>query len=48
LSVYERFAEDKGVELVLEPINRYEMNFIHTVKEATDFIRGADLKIPGF
>lgn len=47
LKTYEEFALDKGVELVLEPINRYEMNFIHTAKEATDFIKEANLRNTG-
>jgi sugar phosphate isomerase/epimerase len=32
------WAADYGVELTLEPINRYETNFINTISEAVEFI----------
>jgi len=35
---YARYAETVGVHLVVEPINRYETNFINTVAEALAFI----------
>jgi len=41
---YEKIARAKGVELLLEPINRYEMDFINNVGEAINFIKEADLE----
>ena len=35
----DRLAREQGVTLVFEPINRYENNFLCTVKEIYDFIR---------
>lgn len=37
------FAADLGLTLVLEPGNRYETDFIHTVAEALDFLAAVDL-----
>ena len=32
------YAEPKGVEIALEPVNRYELNFINRVEEAVELI----------
>jgi len=32
-------AEPRGVELVLEPVNRYEVDFLHTLDEAVDVLQ---------
>lgn len=32
------FAQKKGVRLVIEPLNRYEVNFLHTIEETVEFI----------
>jgi len=32
------YAKDKGVVLAIEAINRYETNFLNTLKEAADFV----------
>ena len=32
------YAEPKGVKLVLEPVNRYEINFINSVEEGAELI----------
>jgi len=32
------FAQEKGVRLVIEPLNRYEVNFLHTIEETAEFI----------
>jgi len=32
------YAAERGVELVVEPINRYETNFLNTVAEALAFL----------
>lgn len=34
-----RFSQTKGVKLVLEAINRYETDFLHTLDEVESFIR---------
>jgi 5-keto-L-gluconate epimerase len=34
-----RYAEGKGVELLLEPINRYETNVVNTLAEGADLIK---------
>ncbi len=34
-----RFSQIRGVRLVLEAINRYEMDFLHTLDEVEHFIR---------
>jgi sugar phosphate isomerase/epimerase len=42
------FAEERGVLVVLETINRYESDFLNTIKEGLDFIRqfpGDNLKL---
>ncbi len=36
------FAQTSGVCLTIEPINRYETNFINTLAEAREFIHAAD------
>jgi sugar phosphate isomerase/epimerase len=38
-----RYAAPKGVTLALEPVNRYELNFINNVSEAYDVISKRDL-----
>lgn len=38
------YAAQKGVDMVFEPINRYENNFLCTVREIVDFIRHNQLK----
>src|SRR2546422_1794904 len=38
-----RAAQARGLTLVLEPGNRYETDFIHTVEEATAFLDMVDL-----
>ncbi|MCL5075697.1 MAG: sugar phosphate isomerase/epimerase [Chloroflexi bacterium] len=38
------FAADLGVTLALEPINRYETNFINTVAESLAFLKEIDRK----
>lgn len=35
---YAEYARSQGVSLAIEPINRYETNFINTVEEALEFI----------
>ena len=35
---YAEYARSQGVSLAIEPINRYETNFINTVGEALEFI----------
>ncbi|MGQ9472573.1 MAG: 5-keto-L-gluconate epimerase [Candidatus Caldatribacteriaceae bacterium] len=32
------FAQKKGVRLVIEPLNRYEVNFLNTVEETLSFV----------
>jgi sugar phosphate isomerase/epimerase len=34
-------AEPLGVELIVEPVNRYELNFINTCSEGLDIVRRA-------
>ncbi len=36
------YAGEHGVTLLIEPINRYETNFINTIQEARDFIEQVD------
>ncbi len=38
LQIYAKMASDLGVTLVLEPINRYEINYIHRTDEALEII----------
>jgi len=38
IRIYSEYAEASGVPLAIEPINRYETNFINTVSEALDLI----------
>jgi sugar phosphate isomerase/epimerase len=33
-----QYAESKGIEIALEPVNRYELNFINRVDEAVEMI----------
>jgi sugar phosphate isomerase/epimerase len=42
LDEYARMAQDLGVTLILEPINRYEINFINRVDEALKFVETLD------
>ena len=37
------YAVNRGVKLVLEPINRYETNFLNTIQECLDFIAESNL-----
>lgn len=37
-------AEDLGVELIVEPVNRYEVNFINSCEEGLDVIRTINRK----
>ena len=41
LCAVEAYASDRGVQLTIEPINRYESNFINTVEQALQFISDA-------
>lgn len=43
----DRVAQQAGVELVFEPINRYENNFLCTMGEISDFIRANKLTNTG-
>lgn len=43
LQEYHRLAVGLGVVLVIEPINRYEINYIHTVSEAMTIMERVDL-----
>ena len=36
------YAKELGVDFIIEPINRYETNFINTISEALDFISEID------
>lgn len=36
------FAQKKGVRLVIEPLNRYEINFLNTIEETLEFISSLD------
>lgn len=38
-----RFAQPLGVDLILEPVNRYETRLINTVHQALDFLQCYDL-----
>jgi sugar phosphate isomerase/epimerase len=40
---YGEYARQQGVSLVVEPINRYETNYINTIQEALQFIGDVDL-----
>ncbi len=44
LSECARYAEGKGVELLLEPINRYETNIVNTLEEGADLIAKLGLR----
>ncbi len=43
----DKVAGDEGVEIVFEPINRYENNFLCTMAEISDFVREHGLKHTG-
>ena len=43
LEIYAKIAEDLGVTLVLEPINRHEINYINRTDEALEIIETAGL-----
>jgi len=43
LQVYAKIAEDLGVTLVLEPINRHEINYINRTDQALEIIEKANL-----
>jgi len=36
------YASTKGVQFILEPVNRYEINFIHSVEEGVSLIKKVD------
>lgn len=40
-------ANTYGVRVVVEPINRYETNFLNTIEQSVDFIRRVDLSNVG-
>ena len=40
---YAQYALERGVSLVVEPINRYETNYVNTIEDASRFIREVDL-----
>jgi sugar phosphate isomerase/epimerase len=40
---YGEYALKQGVSLVIEPINRYETNYINTIQDALQFISDVDL-----
>jgi sugar phosphate isomerase/epimerase len=40
---YAEYALKQGVSLVIEPINRYETNYINTIDDALQFISDVDL-----
>ena len=44
---YDRLASAAGVTLVIEPINRYEINSVNRVEQALHLIAAADLKSTG-
>lgn len=37
------FAQEQNIKLTLEPVNRYEGNFINTLREGIDFIKKVDV-----
>jgi sugar phosphate isomerase/epimerase len=41
---YTEYARSQGVLLAIEPINRYETNFINTLEEALGFIEEVDIE----
>ncbi len=41
------YAQGRGVRLALEPINRYESNYLHRVEDILDLIHRNDLKASG-
>lgn len=38
-----QFAREKNIKLTLEPVNRYESNFINNLQEGVDFIKRVDM-----
>jgi sugar phosphate isomerase/epimerase len=40
IQVYAKYAEKVGVRLAIEPINRYETNFLNTIQQTLQFIEG--------
>jgi sugar phosphate isomerase/epimerase len=40
---YGEYAQKQNVSLVIEPINRYETNYINTIQDALQFIGDVDL-----
>jgi len=34
-----KLAQKKGVKIVVEPLNRYEVNFLHTIEETLQFLQ---------
>ena len=38
-----RYAEPKGVTLILEPVNRYEIDFINSVAEGVELMKKVDM-----
>ncbi len=42
-----RFAEEREVKIVIEPLNRYEVNFLHTIEETLALIAELDLENVG-
>ena len=38
------YADNKGVTLILEPVNRYEIDFINSVEEGVEMLK--DLGLP--
>lgn len=43
----DRIAEREGIQLAIEPLNRYEADYINTVEEALNFISGMKLQRTG-
>lgn len=39
-----RLAEEKNVKIVIEPLNRYEINFLHTIEEVLELIQELGLE----
>jgi sugar phosphate isomerase/epimerase len=44
IQVCSDYASRSGARLALEPINRYETNFLNTIQDCLEFIAGANLK----
>ena len=41
------YAKEKGIKLAIEPLNRFETDFINTIDQALDLIDGAKCRIGG-